>query len=256
MVFLAPHTQEGHSAITVWVIPTCGRFKAEHCPALRTYMGKLCGNAAFRDRHGFLLSADTEGDARWSREMQAALYAEGPRTLCGMPKIPHIPFRTDKFGMCGNPPPPHLMKRVSHMLGGASLILQCELSFGVLQELQNHCDDPEPDLDPMPQDKQDVPPAFDLLKSMAALGRAAHDNLNLPPLVHAAHDTVVLGRALEKFIGGSYNTELPPTIALAGIAEARCIIYLIRVGCQPFRDCWYLHLGCRVQAFLVIAAFL
>ena len=81
VVFLAPHTEEGYSAIPVWVIPTCGRFKAEHCRAVRKHMAELCGNAAFRDRHGFLLSADTDGDARRSREMPAALYAEGARTL-------------------------------------------------------------------------------------------------------------------------------------------------------------------------------
>ena len=106
---------------------------------------------------------------------------------------------------------------------------------------------------PLPQDKQEVEPAFGLLKSMAA----ALNNLNLPPpLVHAAGDAVVLGTALQKFIGGVYNTELPPTVALENIAEAAYIIYLIQLRCQPFRDCWYLHFVHTVQAFLVIAAFL
>ena len=73
------------------------------------------------------------------------------------------------------------MKRVSHMLGGTSLVLQGELSYAVLQELHNHCDDPKLGLPPLPQDKQEVEPAFVLLKSMAATGRAALDNLNLPP---------------------------------------------------------------------------
>ena len=110
---------------------------------------------------------------------------------------------------------------------------------------------------PLPQGKQEVRPAFDLLKSMAAIGRAALDNLNLPPpLVHAAGDAVVLGTALEKFIRGVYNTKLPPTVALENIAEAGYIIYLIQLRCQPFRDCWYLHFVRTVQAFLVIAAFL
>ena len=181
VVFLAPHTEEGYSAIPVWVIPTCGRFKADHCHAVWKHMAELCGNAAFRDRHGYLLSADTDGDARRSREMQAALYAEGASTLSLMPEIPHIPFQTDEFGMCGNFDPPHLMKRVSHMLGGTSLVLQGELSYSVLQELHNHCDDPKPVLPPPPQDKQEVEPAFVVLKSMAAIGRAALDNLNLPP---------------------------------------------------------------------------
>ena len=68
---------------------------------------------------------------------------------------------------------------------------------------------------PLPQDKQEVEPTFDLLKSMVAVGRAAPDNLNVPPLmVHAAHDAVVFGTALQKFVGGIYNTELPPTVAL------------------------------------------
>ena len=65
-------------------------------------MAELCGNAAFWDRHGYLLSADTDGDTQRSREMQAALYAEGASTLSWMPEIPHIPFQTDVFGMCGN----------------------------------------------------------------------------------------------------------------------------------------------------------
>ena len=75
---------------------------------------------------------------------------------------------------------------------------------------------------PPPQDKQKVEPAFALLKSMAAMSGAAPDNLNLPPLlVHAAGNAVVLNTALEKFIGGGYNTELPPTVALESIAEHR-----------------------------------
>ena len=127
MVFLAPHTEEGHSAIPLWVIPTCGRFKAEHCHVVRIHMAELCGSAAFRDRHGFLLSEISRGVTRRSREMQATLYAEGASTLSWMPEIPHIPFQTDEFGMCGifepPPPPPHLMKRVSHKLGGTSLVL-------------------------------------------------------------------------------------------------------------------------------------
>ena len=203
VVFLAPHTEEGYSAVPVWVIPTCGRFKADHCHAVRKHMAELCGNAAFRDRHGNLPSADTDGDAQRSREMQAALYAVGASTLSWMPELPHIPFQTDEFGMCGNFDPPHLMKQVSHMLGGTSLVLHGELSYGVLQEPHNHCDDPKPVLPPMPQDKQEVEPAFVPVKSTAALGRTALDNLNLPPpLVHAAGHAVVLGTALEKIIGG------------------------------------------------------
>ena len=64
VVFLVPHTEDGYSAIPLWVIPTCGLFKAEHCHAVRKHMAKLCGNAAFWDRHSFLLSADTDGDAK------------------------------------------------------------------------------------------------------------------------------------------------------------------------------------------------
>ena len=97
VVFVAPRTAEEYSAIPVWVIPTCGRFKAAHCHAVRKHMAELCGNGVFWDRHGFFLSADTDCDARRSREMQAALYAEGASTLSWMPQIPHIPFQTDKF---------------------------------------------------------------------------------------------------------------------------------------------------------------
>ena len=128
MVFLAPHTEEGRSAIPVGVIPTCGTFKAERCHSVRKHMAELCGNAPFRDRHGFLLSADTHGDARRSREMQAALYAEGASTLSWMLVNPHIPFQSHEFGMCGNFDPPHLRKGVSHMLGGTFLVLHGELS--------------------------------------------------------------------------------------------------------------------------------
>ena len=80
VVFLAPHTEEGCFAISVSVIPTCSRLKAERCHAVRKHAVELCINAAFRDRHGFLLSADTDGDARRSREMQAAMYVEGAST--------------------------------------------------------------------------------------------------------------------------------------------------------------------------------
>ena len=143
------------------------------------------------------------------------------------------------------------------MLGGTSLVLQGELSYGVLHELHNHCDDTKPVLPPLPQDKQEVQAAFGLLKSMADIGRAALDNLDLPPpLVHAAGDAVVQGTALEKFIGGGHNTELPPTVTLENIPKAGYIIYLIQLGCQPFRDRWYLHFVRTVQGFLVIAAFL
>ena len=149
------------------------------------------------------------------------------------------------------------MKRVSHMLGGTSLILQGELSFDVLHELQNHCDDPRAVLPLVPQDKQRVHSVFDLLKSMAAIGLAALDNLNLlPPLVHAACDAVVLGTTVEKFIGGVCNTQLPPTVALEDIAEGGYLIYLIQLRCQPFRDCRYLHFVRTFQPFLRTAAFL
>ena len=128
----------------------------------------------------------------------------------------------------------------------------------MLQELHNHCDNPKPVLPPPPpQEKQEVEPAFHLLKYMAAIGCTAPDNLNLPPpLVHAVSDAVVLGTAPKYFIGGFYNTQLPPTVALENIAKAGYIVDLIQLRCQPFRDCWYLHFVRTVQAFLVIAAFL
>ena len=145
-------------------IPIRGRFKAEHCHAVRKHMAELCGNAAFRESHGFLLYADTDGDARRPREMQGAPYADGASTLSWMPEIPHIPFQADEFRMCGNfDPPPNLMKRVSHPFGGTSLIFRGELSYGVLQERHNHCDDPKLVLPPLPPDEQEFEPAFDIL---------------------------------------------------------------------------------------------
>ena len=91
----------------------------------------------------------------------------------------------------------------------------------MLQELHDHCNNPKLVLPPLRQDKQEVEPAFDLLKSMAAICRAALDNLNVPPpLVHVAGDAVVLGTTLQKFIRGVYHTDLPPTVPLENIAEA------------------------------------
>ena len=72
----------------------------------RKHMAELCANAKFRYHHGFLLSVDTEGDAWRSHEMQATLYAKGASTLSRMPNMPHIPFQTDEFGICGNFDPP------------------------------------------------------------------------------------------------------------------------------------------------------
>ena len=69
VVFLAPHAEEGYSAIPLLVIPTSGRCKAEHCHAMRKHMVDLCSNAAFSDCYGFPLSAATDGDARQSCEM-------------------------------------------------------------------------------------------------------------------------------------------------------------------------------------------
>ena len=106
--------------------------------------------------------------------------------------LPPPPLPSDDTGVPhveGNPPP---------------FFLHGELSFGVLHKLQNHCDTIKPDLPPVPEDKMVVEPAFQLLKAMAAVVRAALANLNLPPpLVHVGHDAVVLGTALEKFLGGS-----------------------------------------------------
>ena len=134
--------------------------------------------------------------------------------------------------------------------------MQGELIYGVLQELHNHCDDPKSVLYPLPHDKRGVEPAFDLLKSMAPIGRAAPDILNLAaPPVHAA-SCPCLGYGSRKIHGGVYNTELPPTVALENIAEAGYIIYLIQLRCQPFWHWWYLHFVRKVQVFLVIAAFL
>ena len=81
----------------------------------------------------------------------------------------------------------------------------------MLQELQNHYDDPRRVLPPLPRDKQEVEPAFDLLRLMPLVGRTLQDTLNLPPAVaHGADDAVVLGTALEKFIGGGlYSCRQP-----------------------------------------------
>ena len=89
VVFLAPYAVDGYSAILVWVIPTYGKFEVEQYRAVRTHMAELCSNAAFADRHNvlsILLSADTDGDVRRSREMQASL-------VSWKPESPHIPFR-------------------------------------------------------------------------------------------------------------------------------------------------------------------
>ena len=98
----------------------------------------------------------------------------------------------------------------------------------MLPELPNHCDHPEPIVPTVPQNNEEDAPAFDLSKSMAAVGRAALDKRSLPPpLADAAHKAVVLSTTLEKFIWGVYNTELPPTVALKEIIEVGYIIYSI-----------------------------
>ena len=55
---------------------------------------------------------------------------------------------------------------------------------------------------------------------------------------------------------GGVIKELPPTVASEDIAEARYMIYLIELRCQPYLVCWYLHVARIVEAFPVIAAFL
>ena len=62
VVLVASHTAEGYSAIHIWAIPTCGKFKVGHCLVVHKHMAELCSNAAFMDRHGVLLSADTGSD--------------------------------------------------------------------------------------------------------------------------------------------------------------------------------------------------
>ena len=53
LLFLAHHIEEWYCAIPVWIIPTCGRFKAQHCHVVPKHMAKLCGNAAFQGHHVF-----------------------------------------------------------------------------------------------------------------------------------------------------------------------------------------------------------
>ena len=164
-----------------------------------------------------------------SREMQAALYVKGASTHSLMPEILPIPFPTDEFRVCGNfDPPPHLMKRVSHMLGGTALFYRRSCLLVCCGGCRTIVTTPSLFYPPLPQDKQEVEPALDLLKSMALVGRAALDKLSLPPpLAHAAHDAILLGTALEKFVGGVFNTQAPPTVAIKDITEAGDIIYLI-----------------------------
>ena len=81
---------------------------------LGKHMAQLCGDATFRDDHGFLRTIDTDGDARRSRDMQAALYAEGASTHSWTPKIPQIPFQTDELSDETGVP----------RVGGTTLILQ------------------------------------------------------------------------------------------------------------------------------------
>ena len=119
VAFLAYHTSEGYFALPVWAIPTCETFKARNRPAMWKHMDEWCSIAAFLDWHGVLLSADAHGDALWSCEMQAALYAERATTHSWM-LDPHIPSQTGVFGRCANfePPLPLVMKPTSEMLGG------------------------------------------------------------------------------------------------------------------------------------------
>ena len=42
MVFMAPHAAEVDSAISLWVIRTCVKFKVEHCRAAWQHVAKLC----------------------------------------------------------------------------------------------------------------------------------------------------------------------------------------------------------------------
>ena len=130
-------------------------------------------------------------------------------------------------------PAPHVVKRVSHVLGWTALVLQGELSFAMLPKLQNHSDHPKPILPPLPQDNEEVAPAFDLLKSMAAVGRARSLP---PPLADAAHKAVVLCTTLEKFIWGVYNTELPPTVALGRCEMRTCMCMRMGAMCEKVED--------------------
>ena len=45
----------------------------KHCRAIRHHMAALCSTAALRDCHSILVSADADGDLRFSDKLQAAL---------------------------------------------------------------------------------------------------------------------------------------------------------------------------------------
>ena len=64
---------KAYFAIPMWVILTCGKFKAEHCRALRKHMAVLCNNAALTGYHGVRLSKNRDADAWRSCQLQAAV---------------------------------------------------------------------------------------------------------------------------------------------------------------------------------------
>ena len=77
-------------------------------------------------------------------------------------------------------PPPHLMKHGPTCWGwGAALVLQGELSYAVLQELQSHCDAHMP-WPPCQRTNKWFGPLFHL-KAIAPLGHTAFENLHMLP---------------------------------------------------------------------------
>ena len=134
------------------MIPTCGKFTGDHCRAVRHHMVKLRGSAAFRDCHGILVSADTGGDLRRSRDLNA-LNAESAIIEAWIPKVAHNPMQSDELGLCATFDPPHLLKRAARALHKDGIRMQGELSYGVVQELHTYCSEPNPHLPFYPGDK-------------------------------------------------------------------------------------------------------
>ena len=131
--------------------------------------------------------ADTDGDSGRSRELLGAMYAEASITQAWMPEVADIPMQNDEQVFCGNFDPPRLSRRATHALDKDGICMHGELCYGVVQELQKYCNEPEPHLPPYPEDKQELDAAFDLLKALAPVGGATLDNpAPPPPANHAA----------------------------------------------------------------------
>ena len=135
--------------------------------------------------------------------------------------------------MCVNCDLHHFLKTAAHALDKDG-VMQGELSYKVVQELHKYCSEPKPDLRSYPEDKEEVEAVIDLLKALDPLGKAAVDNLALPPPTPptlAAQDYIVLGIEHARVLDGIYNRAHTPTIALQHMCEAGYIVYLMYLRC-------------------------